>query len=89
MNYLPVGTLVKLKIEDLTVYSVIVGYFPQNNKGISMDYVGVNYPFGVMDNNSFLFFNEEGIGEVIQEGYKGEEYGDFVFAFKQIMDKKD
>lgn len=89
MNYFPVGTLVKLNVEELSIYAVIVGYCPQNERGEQMDYVGINYPFGVMDNNSFLFFNESGIGEVIQEGYKGEEYEKFVFAFKQVMDKKD
>ena len=89
MNYLPVGTLVRLKIKELNVYTVIVGYYPQNEKGEQMDYVGINYPFGVMDNSSFLFFNEEGIGEIVQEGYKGKEYDQFVQAFKELMESEE
>lgn len=89
MNYLPIGTLVRLDAKELSIYSVIAGYCPQNEKGEQMDYVGINYPFGVMDNSSFLFFNEEGIGEIIQEGYKGSEYERFVQAFKEVMKTED
>ena len=76
-EFWPIGTVVKI-LEGEEAKFMIVGYFPQNEKGEQRDYVSVRYPMGASNNNVYFFFNPEHIKEVIFEGYKSEEFNAFL-----------
>lgn len=80
-NLLPVGTIVKLNIENEVKY-MVAGYFPQNAKGDRKDYVLVRYPIGAINSKVFFFVDQEQIKDVVFEGYKDRDFN----AMAVLMD---
>jgi len=83
-DFLPVGTVVKLRFENRMF--MIVGYFGNNNTTKKpCDYIGVYYPFGFEGEKELLTFNREYVKEVLHMGYEDERFA----KFKEELEKID
>ncbi len=72
MEFLSIGTLVRLKKNDNEIDVVIIGRMIQKSEKEIYDYIGVLYPYGYLGGEEVLMFNTEDISEVIMEGYYDE-----------------
>lgn len=70
----PIGTIVNLKDYESDV--MIIGYSMISSKGIKYDYCGCNYPLGVLNKNSFLFFDKRNIAKIVKMGCMDKEVKD-------------
>lgn len=87
-NILPIGTIIQLKSQ--TQKLMIVGHaqlFEQKGVLGYFDYSAVIYPYGVTAADSFAFFNQEDIGEVIFEGYFDESEAEFLNGYQEKLSK--
>lgn len=72
-EYLPIGTIVKVKDIEKRIMIVGISQVREIEKLERWDYVAVLYPTGVYAENSFYFFNSEDITEIVFKGYDDEE----------------
>ena len=75
MEFLPLGTVVKLKEAQDNQKAMITGRASlMDHEGVVgyFDYVGVAYPQGQISTDNF-FFNTEDIDKIYFEGYKDNE----------------
>lgn len=79
-NIFPIGTLVKLKNYERKV--MITGYFMKNESGKIYEYCGCEYPQGILNENSYLYFNKNDIIKIIKSGYIDEEVKDVLEKVK-------
>ena len=86
---LPPGSVVKLHETEKEI--MIMGFYPEyGTEGevrTTKDYVGVMYPEGFISAEMFAVFNREDIAEVVFEGYRDNEWGDFQERLSIIMDR--
>lgn len=76
VNLLPIGTV--CKVTDEEVYAMIIGYFDVEEKTKKKyDYKAVVYPFGLLNPNIHLAFNEKDIKEVLFKGYANQNFRSF------------
>ncbi|MBQ9072548.1 MAG: DUF4176 domain-containing protein [Bacilli bacterium] len=70
---LPIGTIIKLIESDSKV--MITGYLMKNkNTGYIYDYCGCEYPIGVKNKESNLYFDKRDISKIIKIGYINQEF---------------
>ena len=70
-DFLPVGTVVKLRLEDRMF--MIVGYYGTNKTTKKVyDYIGVYYPFGFEGEENLLTFNRSYVKEILHMGHEDE-----------------
>lgn len=76
-EYLPIGTVVKLKDADKLLF--IAGYRIHSNDNPKKiyDYIGYLYPEGFLSKDKNILFNKEIIEKVFYYGYKNEDYEKF------------
>jgi len=87
IKYLPIGTL--CSVNDSNQELMIVGYSVVVEK--KYDYVGVPYPGGIINRDSYYFFDANQISKVVYEGYKNESYDQFITKYdlvNKVIDKK-
>ena len=65
------GSIVKIKGISKRLF-MIMGYFPKAEKAV-YDYSAVLYPTGLLDPSGVFVLNQDGIEEVVFEGYLDEE----------------
>ena len=83
-DFLPVGTVVKLRLEDRMF--MIVGYYGTNKTTKKVyDYIGVYYPFGFEGEENLLTFNRSYVKEILHMGYENERF----VKFKEELEKID
>lgn len=63
----PIGTVVNVKDQDMNL--MIVGYGGVNEKGESFDYFGIPSPYGFVDKNAMILFNDDQIETLHYMGY--------------------
>ena len=63
----PIGTVVNVKEQEMNL--MIVGYGGVNEKGDNFDYIGVPSPYGVIDKNEMILFNDSQIEVLHYLGY--------------------
>lgn len=66
--YYPIGTVVKTRIENTGCF-MIAGYLPKRNEDELFDYFAVPFPMGLIDETSYICFNNDIITEVVHMGY--------------------
>lgn len=71
---LPIGTVVKIGDKDNHTLFMIVGYLPKNEKGEKRDYIAVSFPIGLLSKETYFFFNQSAIYEIVFEGYRCDEF---------------
>lgn len=90
MEFIAVGSVVRLKGKKQTIDVVIIGRMLQNNKSDICEYVGVIYPYGYTGGEDGIVFKHEDIEEVIHEGYvdeREEEYNKELVRVKEMKGK--
>ncbi len=82
---LPIGSVVKLDKDSELLY-MIVGYYPyENDKDIVYTYSGVFYPTGIVNDNSFVMFNDSIIEEIVFKGYMDDEVEEYMVEISELM----
>lgn len=82
-NILAIGSIVKINISNLDNDVMIISrVMVDNTTGRLYDYIGVLYPYGYLDPEQIILFDEEAIIEVVFEGYINKEEIDLS---KQIL----
>lgn len=84
-NLLPIGSVCKVKKIDLDI--MICGYFFLNKKRELFTYIGVVYPFGVIDNKRYLIFKDIDIEKVIFKGFVGPEFNGLKYGINLGIEK--
>ena len=82
-TYYPIGTIVKINIEKDMEF-MIAGYLTQQPDGKVYDYFAVPFPFGLIKDNQFAFFNHSRITEVLHTGYCNEECSKILDGFDEL-----
>lgn len=77
-DYLPIGSVVKLKNSDKKLMIVGFSQVRETEKIERADYVSVLYPAGVFCEDCFMFFNAEDISETVFTGYDDEDRKEFL-----------
>lgn len=73
-NILAIGSIVKVNMNNLKNDIMIIGRIVRDTESDCLyDYMGVLYPYGFLNPEQIILFNEEGIDEVIFEGYISKE----------------
>jgi len=93
-DFLPAGTIVKLRLED-ELY-MIIGHLPAKrlNERFARvkKYCAVNFPFGYDGIDNISSFNEDFIKKVIYKGYEDEEYKEYneklINLYSRVRHKK-
>ena len=81
VNYLPIGTVVKLN--DVDQLLMIIGYGGKiDEKNIKYDYIAYAYPNGFVSADKNFVFNTKEIEKVYFVGYKNKKYEDMINAVK-------
>ena len=70
-NMLTLGTIVK--IQNIAVPVMVIGFSMINDKKDCYDYVGCPYPIGIPSTGEQILFNNNMIEEVIYKGYSDED----------------
>ena len=80
MTLLPIGSVVSLKDADSLV--MIYGHLQKDiNTGIIYDYIGCDYPIGVIDTDCCILFQDETIQD--------EESIDYLIAISRYLEKTE
>lgn len=69
---LAIGSVVKVNMKNLEKPIMIIGRFMKSSKepeSKMYDYLGVVYPYGFVGNDNLILFDEEGIEQILYEGY--------------------
>ncbi len=82
-KYMPIGSV--LSIKGSYKKYMIIGFNYDDQNGISYDYLGCEYPFGVSSNNAPTLFNHEMIDKVFHIGF----INDQERAYKEQMSSHD
>lgn len=67
IDYLPIGSVVQL--DETEVLFMIVGLAVENENNIRKDYLAVKYPMGVLNSDSYYFFDHSIIKKIVHQGY--------------------
>lgn len=81
-KYLPIGTVVKIKENDLLFIIVGYGGHDVNNSEVMRDYIAYTYPEGFLTREENFLFNYESIEKVVSLGYKDEKYEEMIKKIK-------
>lgn len=88
MDFLPIGSVVKLKKSQDDTWAMITArtalYKKSNGELGYLDYAGCLYPEGQI-NNELVFFNAEDIAEVIFKGYVDDEEEQLVIKINDAL----
>ena len=88
MTLLPIGSVVSLKDADSLV--MIYGHLQKDiNMGIIYDYIGCDYPIGVIDTECCILFQDETIERVSFIGLQDEESIDYLIAISRYLEKTE
>jgi len=74
-NILTIGTIVLLKTSAMPI--MIIGYAAIDEEGKLYDYKGCIYPYGVLEPNECLIFNNSDIIEIVSQGFISNDIEDF------------
>lgn len=74
-DLLPLGSIVKLNGVDDKV--MIIGVSQIDKEKVKYDYCGCIHPYGFVNSNNLLVFNNSDITEIVFKGYFDEESKDF------------
>ena len=83
--YYPVGTIVKLSIDEDMLF-MIAGYLTRQGDGEIHDYFAVPFPLGLTKANQYLSFNRNCITEVVHIGYCDEDCANVLNGFDQVVE---
>jgi hypothetical protein len=90
-NYLPLGSIVKLKGGARKL--VIIGINQKGSNNETYDYSAVLYPYGYINSEELFLFNNSNIDEIIYKGYSDKEledyYDDLVWAINKEKEEKN
>lgn len=86
IDYLPIGTVVRLNGEEDMF--VIVGFAVRNADGETRDYLAVRYPVGALSSENFYFFNQNMIKTVIHQGYNSIDHESYKNLLNAVLSKK-
>ncbi len=72
---LSIGSVVKVDMENLNQEVMVIGRFMKdtNNNNKMYDYMGVLYPYGFLEPDNVILFDEVAIKEIKFEGYINKE----------------
>ena len=86
-DLLPIGSVVVLEGTEKAL--MIVGILPRNGETVR-DYVGVLYPEGFINTETFLVFDHKDIDMVLFRGFYGGHIWDQVLMHaQQVMEKNE
>ena len=85
-NYLPIGTIVIIKGYERKMMIVGLSQIKAAEEIQRWDYVGVLYPVGVFSDQSFYFFNEDDINDIIFKGYENPEHKELLELLEEADD---
>ncbi len=77
MNYLPLGSVISLKNLDEKILIIGVNQVSLDEKEKIYDYCGCVHPYGFINNNSLLLFNNDQVDKVYHTGYEDEDLKDY------------
>ncbi len=88
-DYLPIGSVVKLKNANKKV--MIIGYLPipNDNPNIMYDYSACIYPEGILTSEQSLVFNHEQIETLYFKGFEDNEQKEFMTKMKSSLTNKN
>lgn len=72
---LPIGSVVLL--EDAEKALMTIGIMQKSNETL-YDYIGVIYPEGYINRDTFFVFNHEDIEKILFKGHESQEYKTFL-----------
>ena len=81
--YYPIGTIVKLSIDEQMLF-MIAGYLPRQGDGKIHDYFAVPFPLGLVKDNQYISFNRKCITQVVHVGYCDASCQDVLEGFDQM-----
>ena len=79
VEYLPIGSVVKLSGNDSLF--MIVGLAVENENGTRKNYLAVKYPMGVLNQESYFFFDHSMICDIVHKGYDSKDHE----VYKEIL----
>lgn len=89
VQFLPLGTVVKLKGSIRKVIVVARGLLTiVDNKAMYFDYGGALYPEGILG-DQIMYFNHDGIEEIVFKGYENDEDKEMVKKLQEWMEHSD
>ena len=90
-EYLPIGSLVRLKGGKRKLLIIGINQIGSNNK--TYDYSSCMYPYGYLNSEQLFLFNNENIEEIIYKGYSDDElidyYEDVVWSLEKENNKNE
>ena len=95
-DYLPLGSVVKLNKEKLSIESskdliVVIEQRMIHPKGKNyyIDYRAIPYPMGIFNEQMYVYFTNDDIEEVVFEGYSNPENEGYELALKESLIDND
>lgn len=85
VNYLPIGSVVKLKGIGKRLVIVGIIQMEQGNTDTLHDYMGVPYPEGSLGPGMNFLFDHDKIEEVIFRGFEDDERRGFMITVEQAL----
>lgn len=84
MEYLAIGSVVTLR--GLPKKAMVIGFQPQSREDPAdkNDYIGLLFPEGFLDAESFLLFDKSDIVDVVFTGYENTESREFDEVLKRF-----
>ena len=88
-EFFPIGTVVLLTGGTKRV--MVTGYMVTevDKPDKVYDYCGVMYPEGSLSSDQVLLFNHSQIRRVYAEGYKDNEYDEFMYKLHMVIDSEN
>lgn len=83
-TYYPIGTIVKLSIDNDMLF-MIAGYLTRQGDGNIFDYFAVPFPMGLIKDNQYISFNRTCITEVVHVGYCDDECKGVLEGFDELV----
>lgn len=78
-NYLPIGTVVKLRNGQKKLMIYGIAQSDMDNPDVEYDYIGVPYPEGNMGPDYQYLFRHEDVEEIFFRGFEDVERQEFIF----------
>lgn len=85
---LPIGSVVKLEGADKTILVIGIKQRHPDSDEV-MDYIGVTYPEGYINNVLFFTFNHDNITDIVFRGYECEERKEFLQAVAVMLKEEE
>lgn len=84
-KYIPLGSVVRLK--DASALVMVTGYaaIDEDEATKIYDYVGCQYPEGIVDQDEMLLFDHSQIAEILYIGYESEEYNKYIKEVEETV----